>query len=243
MFARIFNGVRSIMNSLPPIVEQLLGQPGAGQSVVFDADGTLWRGDVGEDFLRYLAAGRLLPCAPSEGVYAAYERLNAIDATASYAYAVTIMAGMFERDVVALANRFVTQRFTGRVYPYVRPLLARLAAQHFDVWVCSASARWVVEAGAAVLGIAPDHVIAVDAELDQELRLTSRILEPVTAGPGKVEWLRRKKLAPVLAVGNGDFDLDMLAFARHGWVIAPPDAAPSALVREAQARNWPISRV
>ncbi len=231
------------MSQLPEVIEQLLSEPGAGRCVVFDADGTLWRGDVGEDFLRYLSALKLLPRAPDHGVYARYDSLHHTDPPAAYAYAVTIMAGMADAELTTLARDFFAQRFSGRVFSYVRPLIARLKAQQFDVWVCSASPRWVVEAGAAVLGVPNANVIAVDAELDEAGRLTDRLIAPVAAGPGKVAWLRRKNLAPVLAAGNGDLDLDMLAFARQGWVIAPPDAAPTALVREAHARNWPISRL
>ena len=46
---------------LPPAVARLVDtitREHAGQSVVFDADGTLWRGDVGEDFLRYAVRHR-----------------------------------------------------------------------------------------------------------------------------------------------------------------------------------------
>lgn len=231
------------MPPLPEIIEQLLGQSTAGQAVVFDADGTLWRGDVGEDFLRYLASRGSLLHPPAEGAYARYDRLNLEDPPAAYAYAVTVMAGLLDSELTALASTFFATRFTGRVFPYVRPLLTRLAALQLEVWVCSASPRWVVEAGAATLGIDPRHVIAVDAVLDAQGRLTDQIIAPVAAGPGKVAWLKRRNVAPLLAVGNGDLDLDMLAYARQAWVIAPPDAAPSALVREALRRSWPISRV
>jgi len=231
------------MTPLPPKIEQLLRASSAGQSVVFDADGTLWRGDVGEDFLRFLSARGALLSPPAEGAYAKYDRLHHEDPPRAYAYAVTVMAGLLDSELTALASEFFTSRFTGRIFPYVRPLLARLAEQQLEVWVCSASPRWVVDAGAAALGLEARRVIAVDAELDEQGRLTDRVIAPVAAGPGKVAWLKRKNVAPVLAVGNGDLDLDMLSYAGQGWVIAPPDAAPSALVREAIRRDWPISRL
>lgn len=226
------------MSTIPSVVKNLLTEPGAGRAVVFDADGTLWRGDVGEDFLRHLCAERLVP----EGSYARYDALHQADPPAAYAFAVTVMQGLHDSELTGRATDFFTRRFVGRVFPYVRPLLAQLRATGFEVWVCSASPRWVVEPGAAHLGIDSSRVIAVDTLLDGG-RLTERIIAPVPAGPGKVAWLQRKNLAPVLAVGNGDLDLDMLAFARQAWVIAPPDATPSLLTREANARNWPVSRL
>ncbi len=225
------------MSALPTAVTSVLHEPGAGRVVVFDADGTLWRGDVGEDFLRHLCAEGLVP----EGSYARYDALHQADPPAAYAFAVTVMKGLLDAELAVRATDFFTQRFVGRVFPYVRPLLAQLRTAGYEVWVCSASPRWVVEPGAAHLGIASSQVIAVDAAL-VEGRLTERIMTPVPAGPGKVEWLRRKNVAPVLAIGNGDLDLDMLAYAQAAWVIAPPDAAPSLLTRQAKARNWPVSR-
>ncbi len=227
--------------TLPASIAALVAQPGEGRAVVFDADGTLWRGDVGEDFLRYLAANNLLVAPPREGAYAKYEAVNHHDPAASYAYAVTVMAGMREDELNLHAGTFFRQRFAGRVFPYVRPLVAQLEANGFDVWVCSASPRWAVEAGAVALGLPKARVIAVESEVSDG-RLTSKLLAPVVAGPGKVTWLKRKGVAPLLAIGNGDLDLDMLAFATHAWVVAPPDGSKSMLVREAIARGWPISR-
>lgn len=63
--------------------------------------------------------------------------------------------------------------------------------------------------------------------------------QPVPVGPGKVTWLERAGVKPALAVGNGDFDVDMLAFSARALVISPPDAE-NALVRHARAHGWPI---
>lgn len=211
-----------------------------GGPVVFDADGTLWRGDVGEDFLRYAAATGLLPGA-RERVYEHYEALLAKDHATAYGWTVEVMAGLEEAKLAALCARFFAERFLGRLFPWVRPLFARLEALGREVWICSASPRWPVEPGAASLGVPASRVIAVDCELD-EGRLTGRVKLPVTCGAGKVTWLERKGVKAALAFGNGDLDVDMLAAARRAVVVGTPDGPDNQLVRGAKSRGWPVLR-
>ncbi len=233
----------SALDRLPPAARALLDEltlaPGAGRPVVFDADGTLWRGDVGEDLLRYLGTSALLPTAGA-GAYARYEEHLAHSPAAAYAYAVEVMAGLEEARLEAICADFFTRRFLGRVFPFVKPLKERLLAAGYALWLCSASPRWIVQAGARALGFDPACVIAVDCAVDGGV-LSRPVTQPVPCGPGKVAWLERRGLSPELAVGNGDLDLDMLAFARRALVVAPPDA-DNGLVREARGRGWPVIR-
>lgn len=221
------------------LIDELVARGGAGRPVVFDADGTLWRGDVGEDFLRFLSQQRRLG-ARSEGCYARYEELLAASPARAYAFAVEVMAGLEEQQLAAWCAEYFAARYAGRVFPFVRPLLARLSAAGFTPWVCSASPRWVVAPGAALLGISPANVIGVDCGVEHG-RLTGEVLPPVPCGPGKVTWLERRGVNAALAVGNGDLDLDMLAAAERAVVVAPPDAS-NHLVAEGLRRGWPILR-
>ncbi len=205
----------------------------AGQAVVFDADGTLWRGDVGEDFLRYAIHQNLF-----EASYERYEALLAVSHARAYAYCVEVMRGLPQAELEQHCSSFFTARFEGRIFSFVRPLLARLSEAGCPVWICSASPRWIVVPGALALGIPQKQVIGVTCEV-REGKLTGEVEQPVPVGPGKVSWLERSKLTPALAVGNGDFDLDMLEFARHALVISPPDSK-NQLVLGALARGWPI---
>lgn len=225
---------------LPAVVEAALTpffEEGRGDAV-FDADGTLWRGDVGEDLLRFLASERHLRSA-HEGVFARYEALHATAPVEAYRFAVEVMAGLEVERLDALCADFFERRFLGRVFPWVRPLLAALEARQVRVWICSASPKWIVEAGARQLGLPREQVIGVDAEVAHG-RLSARVLEPVTAGPGKVTWLERRGARPGFACGNGELDLDMLEAARHRLVIAPFDGAENSLVAHARRHRWPI---
>ena len=221
---------------LPPPVAALIetiARSHAGQSVVFDADGTLWRGDAGEDFLRYAIHRGIF-----EARYDRYEQLLGQSHARAYAYCVEVMAELTEAELVQACTTFFAERIEGRIFPFVRPLLARLKEAGCPVWICSASPRWVVAPGAVALGIPAQQVIGVSCPI-RDGKLTGEVEQPVPVGPGKVTWLERAKLEPALGVGNGDFDVDMLAFSKHALVISPRDSR-NQLVLDGLSRGWPI---
>ncbi len=221
---------------LPPPVAALIDtivQQHAGQSVVFDADGTLWRGDAGEDFLRYAIHRGLFDAS-----YDRYEKLLSESHARAYAYCVEVMRELPEAELEQACSTFFTERIAGRIFPFVRPLLASLKKAGCPVWVCSASPRWVVVPGAIALGIPANQVIGVTCAI-RDGKLKGDVEQPVPVGPGKVTWLERAKLKPALGVGNGDFDVDMLAFSKHALVISPRDSR-NQLVLDGLSRGWPI---
>ncbi len=213
------------------VLEQLVQALAPGAPVVFDADGTLWRGDVGEDFLRWGLHRGLFAAR-----YSTYDALLSESPARAYAWAVEVMAGFREDELLAHTRAFFQERFSGRVFPFVRPLLAEL--RNHPVWICSASPWWAVLPGAEALGIPSEHVIGVRCPV-VDGRLSGIVEQPVPVGPGKVTWLQRSGLSPGLAVGNGDFDVDMLAFAARPLVVTPPDAV-NGLVTHARHHDWPI---
>ena len=209
--------------------------------VAFDADGTLWRGDIGEDFLRYLAAEDLLPKARGQkGVYAEYERRVAQDPADAYAYAVEVMEGVVEAELDQWCDAFYQRRFEGRLFTWVRPLLEALQARGHPVWIVSASPLWPVRAGAKALGVPASCVGGVQCPV-KEGRLTGAVDTPVPCGDGKVHWLRAHGVKPALAFGNGDLDEPMLEYAHRAVVVAPP-GEDNDLCHAAKAKGWPILR-
>lgn len=222
----------------PRKVEALLRSLPHGR-VVFDADGTLWRGDVGEDFLRWLAHDGVV----ARDAYSHYESRLEVDPIRAYAFAVEVMAGLEETRVISLAKSFFSARYSGRIFPLIRALVGRLLREGFEVWICSASPVWAVRPGAEALGVDQSKVIGVACEV-VDGRLTTAVCQPVSAGTGKVAWLQRSFDAPpVLALGNGDLDLPMLAWSDRAVAVAMPHGPDNELIREALARAWAILRL
>lgn len=220
----------------------LFDADGRGKAVAFDADGTLWRGDVGEDFLRKAALEERYPAMKGRrGLFEEYERRVAADPASAYAFCVELLEGASEAEVRGDGQAFFDARFKGRIFQAAKTLTAALAKAGYDVWVVSASPHWQVVPGALALGIPEERVIAVScAVTDGVLRLP--VVQPVPCFEGKVRQLQSRGIRPVLALGNGELDLPMLAYAERAIAVAPHGEAGNALVREAQRRSWPILR-
>src|SRR5450759_335722 len=89
--------------------------------VAFDADGTLWSSDVGEELLRHLIALDLLPAHPGEPhLYAEYERRVARSPGEGFAFAAQVMEGMVEAELARLSEAFFARTFCGRIFPFAR---------------------------------------------------------------------------------------------------------------------------
>jgi phosphoserine phosphatase len=219
------------------VMPLLAGAPSA--AVALDADGTLWRGDVGEDFLRFLAVEDRLPRFPGRSdVYLEYERRVAQDPASGFAFAVEAMEGLDERELGALCRQFVGRRYGGRIFPFARALVAELAAAGHAVWVVSASPVWPVIAGAELLGIPPDRVIGARCEI-AEGRLTRRVSLPIPTLEGKVTRLVEAGIRPALAGGNSVLDIPLLEAADRAFVVVPHGEA-GEIARVARQRGWPV---
>ncbi len=123
-----------------------------------------------------------------------------------------------------------------RLYAQMEDLVATLHANEFDVWVLSASSQPIVEAFAARVGIAADHVIGVRAIIDGAGRTTSDVrgCGSVADGDntlipyieGKRCWMNKvifevagaaahkvqtdPALRPLFAAGDSDTDISFL---------------------------------
>jgi hypothetical protein len=92
-----------------------LARPGGRPLACFDADGTLWTEDVGEAFLRMLLAGPLEPLVrENPHLYADYEERVRRDIVDGYGWAVQLMAGLSETDVVGWAQELAAAELPAR---------------------------------------------------------------------------------------------------------------------------------
>lgn len=214
---------------------------GEGRRVsVFDADGTLWAGDVGEAHLDVLQARGLVQAPPGyERLLDAYLDLCARDADTGYAFAVEVMDGLLEDEVRASAREAWDRHRPNRL-PAVLAILSALEDAGHEVWLVSASNRWVIEAAAAELGVIPERVVAMSTAVAGG-RLSGPVLAPRTNGAGKVEAIRaRIGVRPRLAFGNSLHDAPMLEAAGAGVVVHAEGSPPAsdALLDLAQKGGW-----
>ncbi|MGC4113672.1 MAG: haloacid dehalogenase-like hydrolase [Myxococcales bacterium] len=233
------------MRLLEPEIESLaqeIASLGAQALVAFDADGTLWSGDIGEDLLRVLATQKRLLDPPFADPYAHYEDLFASDPPAAFAYCVQAMKGLKVEDVEGWSLELFESKYRPRLFPGMQWLLEHFQSAGVVVSLVSASNAITVRAAAKALGVDSKLVLAVEGRVDASGRLTGEVLPPVTCSGGKVEAIRQKLgRAPALACGNSLFDREMLEFAQRAVMVAP-EGSEGPAVALAKARGWLLHR-
>ena len=210
-----------------------------GATAAFDADGTLWRDDVGEAFLKHLVALGMVKHRSGRDPFEVYEEKVAQDKATGYAWAAQAMAGLRRDDVARAAANFAPEWVAPRLIASTQALLLLCAEAGLLTAVVSASCLEIVLAAAPIAGVPAGRcqgmtVRALRGELLEEL------VPPITYAEGKVAALEKAAWLP-LAVAGGDSltgDLAMLSLARVPVVVAPPQGSP--LSAEAARRGWTV---
>lgn len=182
---------------------------------VFDADGTLWRGDVGESFFKHQIQSKTLKSVPSGDLWKLYwDTVNAGRALEAYSWLPVWNAGNRESDLQQWCDEFFEKSFRKNRFEPMFALVNELQHAHFEVWIVSASIRWAVAAGVKTLGIPMDNIIAASVHV-QDGVLTSNLIEPFPYREGKVAQIKRHiKDTPLFGAGNTYWDKDMLSICK-----------------------------
>lgn len=211
-----------------------------GAVAAFDADGTLWREDVGEAFLKHLVARGLVALPGGRDPYAAYEAMVAEDRGRGFAYAAQLQAGVPEAVLMKEARALAAAWVPPRLIADTRALLELCAGAGLVTVVVSASPIQIVRAAAPLAGVPAERCLGMTVRLDQQSVCTDQIVPPVIYAGGKVEALAKARLTPI-AVAAGDSihgDLALLSAAKVPVAIGVPGA--SALADEAARRGWAV---
>ena len=234
---------RQFSPGLHAALTSLLADPEAVRIAVFDADGTLWRGDATETLLGWLdARGRLARPDGEGGVLGHYDRLCAVDRVVGYTWATEVFAGHLLSEVQEWAAECFEAQMVPQMHAEMSGLVQAFIANGWTVYVVSASPTWALFPGTRRLGVPDANVLAMELDRDGE-RLGRVVRRPLTMGQGKVQRLAEVLggLQPSFGAGNSIDDAPMISTAsRMGLVIDPmrlPDDATD-LWRIAEARGW-----
>ena len=222
------------------LARELEGKRGA---LAFDGDGTLWSGDVGEDFFfGVLDSGRIdelaaeeiarvaadahvapggVPAETARRIYDAYLR-GGFDEERVCELMTWINAGWSALATTEFVVELVGRSFASRIHPEVAAVIAAARALGHEVFVVSASPRPIVEAAAAVCGIPAARVLAATAVLEGD-RYAAAVHRPIPYGAGKAAALRVElRDVPLLAAfGDNAFDAEMLAMSERPIAVRP----------------------
>ena len=245
----------SVDEVLARIVRAARARPGG--AVATDGDGTLWSGDVGEDFYSaFVERARIEPAAYEALLREAHE--HAIDpsdlppALARRIYDAYVagrfpeervcelmtwcFAGWSVAEVDAFAHDVAARvGLEARVHDEVRRVLDGVRREGIEIFLVSASPRAIVVAAGRLVGIDPAHVVAAEPRWESDVMLAS-VVRPIPYGAGKVGGLRARIGDRELyaALGDNAFDVPMLAAARVPIAVRPK---PKLRARSAEVPN------
>ena len=208
----------------------------ANPLAVFDADGTLWRDDLGEAFFEKLIETKQLPLlSGAPDPIADYAARVAEDPHGAYGWVVQAMEGLREEWLAEQAAAFVSGFVEERSFPHMVSLVGELQNAGWEVAIVSASNEWVIREAARCLGLPVGSAIGISTEVVDGV-LTGSLIEPVPNGSGKVDAIdARMGRCPALACGNSVHDIPMLSMATAMAVVVEPD---EALYSKALEQDW-----
>jgi phosphoserine phosphatase len=204
---------------------------------VFDCDGTLWSGDVGEGFFDWEMKRGVVSDEIVQGMRSRYAEYKAgkVSEDDMCGEMVTMHKGLREADVLRLARQYFDENFVSRIFPEMRRLVAELQASGCDVWAVSSSNEWVIREAMPHVGISQEKILAAAVEIEDGV-VTDRLIR-VPSGIGKpkaiLEVIGRP---PDAGFGNSKWDTEMLAISRYAVAVNPnPD-----LEQVARQRGWTV---
>lgn len=217
---------------------------------VFDADGTLWRGDIGEEFLRHQLKEKQLLGVPKglrlDELWITYwSAVQQGRAAEAYNWPAQWNAGVEESVLLKWARVFYDHHYKDKVFPQMAELVRLFKDLRFEVWVVSASMRWIVQVGAESLGISCNHVIGASVQVIGG-KLTSELAHPVPYRDQKAVLIEKYiQVDPLFAAGNTYWDRELIATSKDlklaVWSEKQGEinyGSEQELQKLAMAQNW-----
>ncbi len=241
MLARVRTA--SVKEAIEEIAKQARANPGG--ALAFDGDGTIWSGDIGEDFFdAFVKTGKLEEVAKRAlAVEAEKERLETRGSGAEIAHRIhaAYLAGTFpeervceimtwacagwkKADIDAFSHRVIEEvGLRKRLHGEAMTVIREAHAMGIDVFIVSASPRTIVDAAAPIVGIDPGFTIAATEACDASGVVKPEVLRPIPYDQGKVARLReRLGTRPLFAAfGDNAFDVPLLQEAKLAFAIRP----------------------
>lgn len=182
----------------------------------FDADGTLWDTDLGENFFNYQIEQQqvALPAEPFQ-VYLDKKAVNN-DPRDAYVWLAQINKGQPLSQVRQWALDAFQSIRPQPIFSEQKKLIELFLRNNIDVYIVTASIKWAVEPGALAVGLSMDNVIGVETEVVNDI-ITDKAVLPITYRQGKVDALLNATNGryPFFASGNSPGDIELLESATH----------------------------
>ncbi len=202
---------RDVHQKITEFIERHELDPRGRKVAVFDADGTLWREDIGEEFFQFQIEKKWLK--PDYTWVRYWNEMNTGDKLKAYGWLAQWNAGVQENDLREQVQVFLRERFNHAVFEPMRTLTHSFVNAGFEIWVVSASPIWTVQEATRGFGIQQDHIIGVSVIVEGGV-LTDQLVTPLPFRDGKAILIKSKiGVAPLFVAGNTIWDREMMEMA------------------------------
>ena len=216
-----------------PAFVRALPADGHGQLALFDADGTLWRDDVADDFTKWMISEGY---ARHGDLWPEYLRIYRDDHPAGCRYLLKIYAGLPIDEFHRLNLLWWEQYAHRRWIPEVVESVYWLADHNYRVWLVTGSPTETMRPLEVALPL--DALVGMDFELHDGI-ITGELAGLSCTAEGKAHKVRSLAgdVPVAFSAGNGSLDAAMLAIAeRAAWSVYPN----ADFLRVSEARGWHV---
>jgi phosphatidylglycerophosphatase C len=220
-------------------------------ALAFDADGTIWTGDIGVDAFTRLINRRGVkaealaalqreasmagvevlpdPSDQAKALLCAYER-DRLDHGRTFRMMAWCFAGYAAGELEAFAHALVGEvRLAERIHPEIRSIVAWANGAGLSTIVVSASHAAIVSLALRLVGLEVNRVVGMTPAMEHGVTMPW-IVEPAPYEAGKPLAIALAFGDAVLvgAFGDSPADLPMLALSRQPVAVAPKPGLASA---------------
>lgn len=212
----------------------------------FDADGTLWDTDLGENFFHYKINRKLVELPPEPWQHYNELKKKNNDPREAYLWLGQICAGQKIETVKGWAEKAFKEIQPNPIFEEQRKLIQLFKQKGVQVFIVTASIKWAVEPGAVALGLSPENVIGIETLVENNT-VTKAQKGVITYREGKVQALLQhtNQKKAFFASGNTEGDLALLESATDLRLVVSAASRDQELFRTenkmqqlAAERNW-----
>lgn len=235
--------LKLVLNSIDQALKEVKNPIAA-----FDADGTLWSHDAGEQFFNYEVENKLVTNLPQDP-WAHYNYMKAhVSKEAAYLWLAQINAGQTLEQVLKWSHECTHNMGPVPAFEAQKKIISHLKSCGVTVYIVTASIQWAVIPAAEIYGIDADHVIGIRTKIKNGI-VTEEQDGIITYRHGKVHGLldRTEGVYPFYVAGNSEGDLPLLEAATHLRMVLASATKKESLelheieqemIRLAQSRGW-----
>lgn len=180
----------------------------------FDADGTLWDTDLGENFFHHQIDHKLVPLPNNPWNH--YQEMKQKNPQQAYLWLAQICKGHALTEVHDWAKDALKAHHPVPVFSEQQKLIQLFLSKGVQVYIITASVKWAVEPGMSFFGLNYDNVIGIETAVDNGV-VSDRQQGSISYREGKVTALLEKTNGkkPFFASGNTMGDFELLKSATH----------------------------